>query len=185
MINVNLLPEDIKTEIKQSKKNAEVLSLLGRFSLFFMVYVLILTVFYFYLSYQVKVTATELTKREQAISKYSTLEEKARRVADRLATVKNIQKNSNHWTNLIKELGTVVPDGVYLNAVRIDPAGKGRNQITGYARSKQEVAALRDSMEKSSKFRYVDIESSVSSSSDKVAQESFTISFSLEKDALK
>lgn len=186
MINVNLLPDEIKQEIEQTKKNAQVLSLLGRFSLFFLIYLLILTGFFFYLNGEVKKSNLELGEREAAMSKYNTLEEKSRRIADRINTVKKIDNASFRWSGLIEEMGNVVPGGVYLNSVKIDPAGKGRNQLTGYARSKQEVAALRDSMEKSSRFRYVDIErSSSGTGANDNSQESFTISFSLERDALK
>jgi Tfp pilus assembly protein PilN len=80
-----------------------------------------------------------------------------------------------------------MPNGAYLTSIKIDSDSKTRGQISGIANSKQTVAALRDALEKSPKFQYVDIESS-KTQVDPVSSkdvENFTLSFSLEKGALK
>ena len=85
------------------------------------------------------------------------------------------------------EIHNVMPAGAYLVSIKLDSDSKVRDQIAGMARSKQDVAALRDAMDKSAKFEYVDIESS-STQYDSASQkdvENFTITFAITKGALK
>lgn len=187
MINVNLLPPEVKHEIAQSKKNRKVRALfLKTFLLLFLV-LLISSAAWLYFSDTLKKTSAELGAKEESIKKFGTIEEKSKKIAERLETIKQIEENASHWSNVISEIQNVIPGGIYLNSVKMDGDSKNRGQISGFAQSKQDVATLRDAMDKSNKFQYVDIESS-STSKDPIKKrdvESFTISFSLEKGALK
>jgi Tfp pilus assembly protein PilN len=187
MINVNLLPPEIKAEIDQTKKNLSVLKVVGKVAALFLSYILIAIGFYFYFSTSLKTVVADYNNKEGQIKKYGALEEKAKKIAERINTIKQIQDNTNVWSGVIDEVTTVVPNGVSLSNIKIDSATKNRNTITGNATTKADVAALRDAMEKSAKFQYVDIESSATTK-DPISNrefELFTISFTLEKGALK
>lgn len=187
MIKVNLLPPEIKDEITQSKKNRRVLVVLWKLIFIILIYFILLGGFYYWFSMNLKKTSEELTVKEEEIKKYGILEEEAKNIADRLNTIKQIQSNSNVWPGVIDEIMKIIPGGISLKSVKIDSVVKNRNQITGDANSKTEVASLRDSLEKSKKFQYVDIEASttVKDPAGNKEYENFTISFSLEKGALK
>lgn len=186
MIRVNLLPDETKAEINQAKNNTRLVSYFGKSVLIFIGFVLLIAGFYYYFSESLRVVNADLADKEAGITKYGATEEKAKKIAERLDTIKKIQDNTNTWSGLIKDLASVVPNGVYLNSVKIDSATSTRGQIQGYATSKKEVATLRDAMEKSNRFEYVDIENSTTTSAPgEPAKESFTITFSLQKGALK
>lgn len=187
MINANLLPPEIKENIAQSKENSKGLKYVWLTFGLLLVTVLIAGGMWYYFNSTLGSTSDELQNRQEATKKYGTLEEKAKKLAERITTIKQINSKTNHWSGVISEIQKVMPSGVYLNSVRIDSSAKVRDQISGYAVSKQEVATLRDAMEKSDRFEFVDIESSTTEKNPKTQadQENFTISFSLSKGALK
>lgn len=187
MINVNLLPPDIKSEISQSKRNKEIRSLVWKVALvlLFVSAISVLTLLYFYSEKQS--ASGEFDEKTKAIKAFGNIEEKSKNLSDRINSVKMITAETNKWSGVIEELQKIIPSGIYLSSLRIDSTQNNRNQISGFAKSKNEVATLRDEMEKSSKFQYVDIESSTTSfdQTKKIDVETFTLSFSLEKGVLK
>jgi Tfp pilus assembly protein PilN len=187
MINVNLLPPEIKGQINQTKKNLSLLKIVGKVSLLFFTYSVVAVGFYLYFDASLSSIISEYNNKEGQIKEYGALEEIAKKVVERINTIKQIQDNTNAWSGLIDEITKVVPNGVSLKNIKIDSSSKNRNTITGNAISKTDVATLRDAMEKSTKFQYVDIESSTTTEdlSAKTEFESFTISFALEKGALR
>jgi type IV pilus assembly protein PilN len=187
MINVNLLPPEIRAEIDQQKKNGQVMSVFWKLIALTLTYLLIFGGFYYYFYSSSRTLSSELGTKEEEVKKYGTLEEEAKKVAERLNIIKQIQGNTNVWSGVIDEVMNVVPSGVSLKSIKIDSSAKNRNQISGEAVSKTLVASLRDSLEKSDKFEYVDIETSMTAEDPTKTKEleNFTISFSLEKGALK
>jgi Tfp pilus assembly protein PilN len=187
MINANLLPPEVKKDITQAKENSKALKYIWLTLLVLVTVVAVSAVVWTMLDKSFKTSVTELVRRENETKKYGSLEEKAKKLSSRISTIKTIDAKTNHWSAVISEIQTVMPTGLYLNSVRIDSNVKVRGQLTGYAKSKQEVATLRDSMEKSPLFEYVDIESSTTEKEPKTQAdiENFTISFSLTKGALK
>jgi Tfp pilus assembly protein PilN len=187
MINVNLLPPDIKAEIDQTKRNKRIMSAFWKVLVLFIAYLVIAGGFYYYFSLKEKDVSQNLAAKEEEIKKYGTLEEEAKKISERLGIIKKIEDNSYSWSGIIDEIMKVVPSGVSLKSVKIDSSSKSRNQISGEATSKTLVASLRDSLDKSDKFAYVDIETSTTVQDPAKGKEfeNFTISFSLEKGALK
>jgi len=187
MINVNLLPPEVKKEIAQAKKNRQIRALFFKTFLLLLLVLLISLAAWFYFDNTLKKTSSELKTKEGSIVQFGTIEEKSKKIAERLDSIRQIEENTNHWSGVMAEIQKIIPNGIYLSSVKMDEDSKNRGQISGFAESKQNVAALRDAMDKSNKFQYVDIENS-STSNDPIKKrevESFTISFSLEKGALK
>lgn len=187
MISANLLPPEIKDEIEQTKKNRVSL----RFAVYaFLILILVGGIFvggYIYFSRELKTNQAELIAKQQVNDKYGTVTEKAKSLAAKVNAIRSIDDNTYKWSGIITEIQKVMPSGAYLVSVKIDSDKKIRGQITGYASNKQIVASLRDSLENSSKFEFVDIESS-KTQTDPTTQkdeENFTLTFSLEKGALK
>lgn len=186
MSNINLLPPDIKSSIEQKKKNTVVRNILIK-----MVWIIVLTVAisvgcWFYLDYSSGDLDETMAAKEESISKYGTLENKAKNAADKISSVKKIEGNLNHWQGLIAEIQSVMPSGAYLSKVSIYSDGKNRAEMTGFAKTKENIATLRDALEKSKYFEFVDIDSAATQSNprDGAEIETFNISFSLEKGAL-
>lgn len=186
MSKINLLPPEYKLEIQQAKENKS----LRRFLLKTLLLILVVTGLffgeYFVLNFLLEASSKELQQRESGLEVYGNLENDAKKIAAGLNTINLIDKNSPQWSGIIEEIQNIMPQGVYLTNVKMDSSRKIRNTINGIAATKKEVAALRDLMEDSKKFDYVDIESSstVTDPKTKRETESFSISFSIEKGAL-
>lgn len=187
MNKINLLPPEQKEEIRRAKENKKSLR-----NLYFSLLILIITLLLsltalFAINLQSKAIITLLAEKEKEITSFGNLEDKAKKLAERLNTIKQINKKTNLWSSVVEEIQKIIPEGVYLTQVKMDSTTKARNLIVGAARGKKEVASLRDAMEKSNKFEYVDIESSKTGINPVTKQEAenFTISFSLSKEALK
>lgn len=187
MINVNLLPPEKKEEIARTRMNLGLVKATAKTGAIFVAFALVLVGFYLYFQSALKAVSAEYINKEGQIKKYGALEEKAKKIAERVNTIKEISANTFIWSGVIDEITKIVPDGVSLKNIKIDSVSKNRNLLTGDANSKTAVAALRDAMEKSDKFQYVDIESSTTTKDliKNTEYESFTISYSLEKGALK
>lgn len=187
MINVNLLPPELKEEIAQAKKNAKSLSFLKKLFLVLVVIGFLIGLTFAFLNFQTKSVITQLTKEEKEIDKFGSLADNAKKISERLSTIKSIDQNTNKWSSVVEEIQKTVPEGVYLTQIKMDAAPKSRNQLAGSASSKKEVASFREAMEKSNKFEFVDIESSTTTLNQvtKKEAENFTITFSLSKEALK
>jgi Tfp pilus assembly protein PilN len=186
MISVNLLPPEMQAEISDSKKNRIALSSLYQMLLLLFVFIVIFIGFYLYFQSILNSKKSSYEQDIKTTEKYGALEESAKKIAEKIDTIKKINAENGTWNGLIGEINTIVPTGVTLNSIKIDTSTKTRGQITGYAASKTNVAAFRDAMEKSKKFQYVDIENSTTQEdpTTKREVENFTITFSLEKGAL-
>lgn len=187
MSNVNLLPQNIKEEIEQSKKNLRARSYLIKTS--FMLIILIVGVAgtYFYLSGVEKRLTEQVKSKEKEINQLGAIEGESRLLSERLEVITKIIKNeTNYWSGTLEEIKKVMPKGAYLTSVSLSPDNKTRGRITGFAASKNVVAGLRDNMSDSKKFEYVDIESSTRNEDTNTGRvsENFVITFSLTKGGL-
>lgn len=187
MNSINILPPEIKKDLEEAKKNSKNVSYFVKTGLLLLLVAFIFSTAYFYLNYSLKIANAELGAKEEEISKFGGLEEESKKIAERLSSIKSITGASNKWSSVIGEIQNIMPAGIYLRTVKMDSAVKGRGQITGVAQSKNDVASLRELMEKSKKFEFVDIElsSTTQDLKTKAQIETFTLSFSLQKGALR
>lgn len=187
MNKINLLPPEFKKEIEQAKKNSKTLNATLKTAAFILIVLAIYLAGLWQFTNLLNAETRAYNDNQEKIETYGNLEEKSKKISERLNTIRSIDRNSPKWSGVIEEIQKIMPSGIYLTKVKMDNLSKTRNKISGYARSKQEVAALRDLMDKSEKFEYVDIESTstVKDPNTKKDAESFNISFSLSKEALK
>jgi vacuolar-type H+-ATPase subunit I/STV1 len=186
MSNINLLPPDIKTSLEQKKKNLIVRNLFFK-SLWIFVFTLGITAgTWFYLENTARNVDEDLALANEAVSSFGSLETQARKVSEKITAIKTIENGLNHWQNVIAEVQKVMPTGTSLSKLSLNSNSKTRATMTGYAKDKQSIATLRDSLETSEYFEYVDIESASTQDDPKTGTdiETFTLSFSLQKGAL-
>ncbi len=186
MNSINLLPESIKKDIKQSKENKKTLSRLWKSFFILLLALFLVAAFSAYFNYLLSGSQAELSEKKKSIEAYGNLESEARAFSERLDKIVRIEKNINHWSGTLEEISRLMPSGAYLSTLEIDSEAKSRSRITGFADSKDTVAFLRSTLEDSDRFEYVNIESSVISQdpAEKREVENFTITFSLKKEAL-
>lgn len=186
MGNINLLPKNIKDDIIQSKANKKALRHLLKSIFWILAAGAIIAICWFYYTVQINGISDLIEKRNMSINRYQDIESKSQNISERLETISRIDKQLNNWSPLITELQNIMPNGVYLSSVKINSDTKNRSEITGFAETKSTVASLRNLLEASEKFEFVDIEQSTTSedSVTKKEMENFILSFALAKGAL-
>lgn len=187
MNSINLLPKKIKEEIEQTKINKKTRLYLFKSLVILAFILIIISMLIFYFNQQNAKTELLLSERQKSIDSYGNLEAESRIFAERLNTISRIDREINYWSFIFEEINKIMPNGAYITSLSMDADRKNRSRLTGFALSKNTVATLRNSMDQSDKFEYIDIESSstvVNQNSSK-EEENFIITFSLKKDALK
>jgi Tfp pilus assembly protein PilN len=187
MNSINLLPKTIKEEIAQTKKNRRARSYLVKTLFLLTLTILVSLALYMYFHEIDSRLSEKVATKQEEINNLGNFEGEAKLLSGRLNTITKIIKNeTNYWSGTLEEITKVMPSGAYLTSLSLSPDAAARNRITGFASSKNIVAALRSSMDSSDKFEFVDIESSVltEDSETKKEAENFVITFSLAKGVL-
>lgn len=184
--NINLLPKEIKEDIAQSKKNKRALNYLYKSFFWITITFTIILICWIYYSVQISGISDLINRKEISINKYSEIEIKSKEIADRLKTIKKIDNELYTWPKVLEEIQKAMPSGATLTSLSLNPEKNQRSEITGKAKTKSTVASLRNLLEESEKFEFVNIERSSTSDDVKEGEiESFTITFSLTEGALK
>ncbi len=182
MIDVNLLPAEIKDDIAQAKNNKTALSYFRR-SMFLLVSICLIFIaaYYFFGSllkeYQAKQVITN-----KLLNRFGNLEELANKAISKIGKIQGIEASTNTWSNILAEINNITPQTVTIVSLKLDSNLKLRQTINGTASSKKEVAEFRDTLEGSEYFEFVDVDSTQSRGD---SGETFTVSFTLNKDSLK
>lgn len=182
MIDVNLLPTEIKEDIAQAKNNKTALSYFRR-ALFLLVSICLIFIAaqYFSGSLLKEYQAKQIIARK-LISRFGALEELANKAVSKIGKIQGIEASTNTWSNILTEINNITPQTVTIVSLKLDSNLKLRQTINGTAGSKKEVAEYRDTLESSEYFEFVDVDSTQSRGN---SGETFTISFTLSKDSLK
>jgi Tfp pilus assembly protein PilN len=186
MSNINLLPQNIKIDIRQAKRNRKTIAHLTRSLAILALVVLTSALSYVYINQALSNSREKVEKKISINESFGNLESEAASFSERVNTITKILNDLNHWPGVLEEIKNIMPSDAYLSTVSIDADLATRSKITGFANSKKTVATLRSAMEDSDKFEYVDIESSnivVNPETGKEV-ENFVITFSLTRGAL-
>jgi Tfp pilus assembly protein PilN len=181
MININLLPEEIKNEIAVAKKNASLRQVLFRLIALLFIILNFFGVLFFFLINQ-KTNAIEQKKSaEVQINKQSESFNNAKDLFDRLKLIGTLDKVGTNWTKILNEIGDKTPASVQIDSFSVQAqAGNPKIKLSGNAATDKDVVAFKENLGKSDIFNYVDIES-ISKGSDPTGRnrelKSFTISF--------
>jgi Tfp pilus assembly protein PilN len=186
MSSINLLPPDVKLGLEQKRKNLVVLKILYRAIWVFIFVAVVVAGTWYYLENSARNVDEELSRGNESLAAFGNLETQAKKVSEKITAIKKIESGLNHWPGVVSEIQKVMPSGTYLSRMSLDSKQKARATMAGYATDKQSIAALRDALESSEYFEFVDIESASTESNPKtgVDIETFTLSFSIEKGAL-
>lgn len=186
MNSINLLPPEIKATLEQKRKNVVVLGIFRKSLWIFLLTSGIVIGTWFFLENSARTVDDDLAKGNEAIAAFGNLETQSKKVSGKITAVKTIEGSLNSWEGVVAEIQKVMPGGTSLSRMSLDSNSKNRATMTGYAQNKQNIATLRDALENSEYFEFVDIESASTENNPQtgVDIETFTLSFSLEKGAL-
>lgn len=148
---INLLPPEIKQQKRYSQYNRLLLNtILG------LTILAALTATAFYASWLLLTQEEARLSQdiEQEASKtqaYGQIENQAKALADRLATIEKIQASRTRYPALLQALAEATPPDAYVVTFAVDTGGKTMT-LTAYAATDQAAASFKNALEASDRF---------------------------------
>lgn len=148
---INLLPPEIKEQRRYSQYNRTLLNAIIGVTI-----LIIVTAGAFYATWLIlnkeEDRLTQDINQEGVKSKsYGQIEDQAKALADRLATIEKIQTNRTRYPALLEALAEATPPDAYVTSFAVDAAGKTMT-LTAYATTDQAAASFKNSLEASPRF---------------------------------
>lgn len=158
---INLLPPKEKEEILQ-EENWKLLMILGMFSLFFLIsLLLILFSIKIFVTGEVDVQKILFAEQEKEFknTQMQNLQNNLTAFNKKLSQLDSFYQNQSNFSEILEEISKTLPPGVYLNNLSIIPQG-GKNEgskcsISGFSPSRQILLVLKDNLEKEKNFQEV------------------------------
>ncbi|NTW26957.1 MAG: PilN domain-containing protein [Candidatus Moranbacteria bacterium] len=136
-IYLDLLPKEIKTELKRKKRFRRILHEEFLFLLPLVLFIVILGNIYYLLmlSHNTSVAAKSQAESQDKYQELSSYEKKFKEVNDNSAKLLKIQSLHLYWANIFNKVGTILPDGISITNFstkdfQIFLVGKARNRDT-------------------------------------------------------
>lgn len=182
---INLLPPDTKSQIVAGRTNR----LLFRYNIMVLIAIAFLLaaigLVYFYIGNARASAERSIEENILKAGDYSSVEAEANAFKQNLASVKQILDNDVAYTKVILEIASVLPSGIVLDTLNLDSATFGTpTTLTANARDYQTVLTLKDSLQKSSLFSDVSIQT-ISSGEAGSYPITATLSVTIRKDAAR
>lgn len=183
MINLNLLPPEIKQKITDAKKSANMVS--------WCLVIVLVFLFLGFVLYSVKnmLLAPNLDNVKQNIAdatqkmaSFSDLEKDALFLNERANIATQIETSRASWSQIIQELANSVPTNVQFSSLSADTAKSPNFVLQGKTITEREIISFKDKLEESNFFKNVAFKSSTTSGG---AEETKNLTFSLEFDLEK
>lgn len=159
MVRLNLLPPEIKEDIRYAKKNAALYQLLIKIIAGFVIAATVVGVIGYIVYTNQEIAKDEKAVAEAQLASWKNTEKDARDFADRLNLVDKIQGEKLNWTLIFSELAASTPANVKLVSFDFTNNAKNRVSLTGFALSNADIGTFRQLLSGSKIFQYVDIES--------------------------
>ena len=153
---INLLPPEEKRQLRAARTN----TLLIRYNIFLLgaaVFVgIAVGVTYIYLT-STKATAEQvISENRSKVGQYAAVEAQAQQFRQNLLTAKQILGNEVTYTKVILEIAQLLPSGVILENLSLDPATFGtETTLIAAAKDYNSALALKDSFQNSPLFANV------------------------------
>lgn len=182
MININLLPQDIKHKVNKSKHAANVFSIC-------LIIVIILGVGAFLLNVykndllqgQLESLKSEIAKNSKSLANYADLQKKAVFLNDRVKLASSIENIRPSWSQIVQDLINSVPSDVQFVSLIADLSKSPNFVLQGTTISERDAIKFKDKLESSNYFKDVAFKSSAASTNkDATSELSFSLEFNLE-----
>lgn len=182
---INLLPPETKTQLAAARANR----LLLRYNFLLLAAIAFLLaaigLVYVYLGNAKAMAEASIVENISKVGDYNAVEAEANSFKQNLTNVKQILDNDVTYTKVILEIANVLPSGVVLDTLSLDSATFGTpTTLTARVRDYPTVLALKDSLQKSSLFSNVSIQT-ISSEGTGEYPLTATFSVTIRKDAAR
>lgn len=154
---INLLPPQVKTQLKYSKLNRRLIHYVWILLITIGLVLAMFAVTYLLIRREIGITREKLMAQQQSIKVYGDIEKEAKGLADRLKAISDVQKNQNHFSEVMSEIATLTPSDVSILNLQID-SEKNTANLTAESSNYASAAGLRNLLAKSPRFANVDID---------------------------
>lgn len=155
-IYINLLPQQIKQEIKRKKMFRQILREEVLFLLPIIVFIFVLFNVYYVLTIQrdVFIQNYSLQQSQESYKNLSLYEEKFKQINGIDESLGKIQSQHLYWQNLFQQLSAVVPNGIYIS----DLSTKNYNVfLLGKAKNREDLINFKNQLETDTCFQNVNV----------------------------
>lgn len=161
MVNINLVPAEIKNKIAQAKASANVFSIsLVIVFLFLVIGGLAQAANSMFLEPNLAAIKSDIGQSTTDLKAFATLENKAIFLNDRAKTALAIEQKRPLWSQIMQNLINTVPQEVQFASVAFDVSKTPNIVLNGYAKSERNVVSFKDKLEASEFFKNVAFKSS-------------------------
>lgn len=155
MITINLLPEDLRENIIFSKKNRSLIRLLKVVIILCILLLVSIVICGVFLITSNQFFLKEIKESNAIIEDYKPIIDSAKKMEEKTKSIEKIKSSYKYWTKFNYILGIDTPPGAYLATLETQ---EDKLKLTGYAKTKNDVGLLRDTMEQSGSFENVNID---------------------------
>lgn len=156
MININLLPPEIKTKISQKKKAANV------FSICLVIVIVFIVISVLFRSFQETIfksrldsLQSEIQKANSDLAKYNDLEKEAAFLNNRSQLATQIEEKNPAWSIILPDLINSVPSDVQVTSLTINLSKTPNFVLQAVTVNEREAIKFKEKLENSKHFKDV------------------------------
>lgn len=192
MININLLPPQLKMQRIMAKRNASLISICLVIILVVAIIGIIARSFESTMATYLKSTKENIEKNTSQLDQYQDLQDLALLINDRWQAAQVIDKDRPFWSQILRELSNCAPADVQFENLTANIEKTPNFILQGNTTSEREIIKFKEKLEDSGFFNNVNFKSS-SISSDQSGQTAvqengrvkFTLEFDLEQEKVE
>lgn len=156
---INLLPPDIKDQMRYARLNRQALGYLKLVIVVIMVLGGIFATTLWWTNRQAAIAESDVNSKEANIASSATFTAQASAIATRLSAIKTIDASKTHFSLLLDDLAKALPQGVSIDSITLTGDDTSPVRISVTAGTYQEVLDFREAFAESPRISGVDLES--------------------------
>lgn len=184
MININLLPPELKMRRIAARRNASLVSVCLLVVIIFAVLSIIARSLESTVATRLNTTKNNIDKEASVLDQYQSLRETALLINDRWQAAQSVSKDRVPLSQVLQELNNSVPIDVQFENLNINIEKTPNFTLQGNTTTEREIIKFKEKLEESSFFRDVAFRTSSLTKGDNEKEVlKFTLEFNLEKSA--
>lgn len=156
MLNINLVPREIKDKIAQARYSANVFSIcLVAVFLVIVLGILAMAANTMVLEPGLATVKEDIGQNANELAAFTKLENKALFLNDRAKVSLEIEQKRPLWSQIVQNLINSVPQEVQFSSLTVDVSKSPNFVVSGYAKNERDIISFKDKLEASEFFKNV------------------------------
>lgn len=156
---INLLPPQVKEQLKASKANVVLRHYILLLFIFFVLLFSLMAGAYLYANKQITQLSSALDNRKQQRKQYDETENKVKTLQKNISLIEKLFTNKTEFSGLLQDLASAMPAGAYINKISLTGDEKEPVELLINVDSPEKAGVLRNALNASSRIKSVDIQS--------------------------